>query len=108
MGLVGLEPTTSRLKARYSTIELQTHKKFKFSRFGMERRGDPFPIHETNIPWLDRLVKGVVATWPGGPWAGPKAKGGKSFWLSPPGLVIESIYLISTNKQEGPASNILR
>ena len=25
MGLVGLEPTTNRLKARYSTIELQTH-----------------------------------------------------------------------------------
>ena len=24
MGLVGFEPTTSRLKARYSTVELQT------------------------------------------------------------------------------------
>ena len=32
MGLVRLELTTSRLKARYSTIELQTHKRFKFSR----------------------------------------------------------------------------
>ena len=87
MGLVGLEPTTSRLKARYSTIELQTHKKFKFSRFGTERRGDPFPIHETNIPWLDRLVKGVVASWPGGPWAGHQSKRRKELlalpsWLS--------------------------
>jgi hypothetical protein len=39
MGLVGLEPTTSRLKARYSTIELQTHHNIRIniqlSRFGV-------------------------------------------------------------------------
>ena len=34
MGPVRLELTTSRLKARYSTIELQTHKRLNFQGAG--------------------------------------------------------------------------
>ena len=64
MGLVGLEPTTSRLKARYSAIELQTHKRFRLSRFGLGGSEKSVSLdHETNISEVGGFGNGLVASW---------------------------------------------
>ena len=82
MGLVRLELTTSRLKARYSTIELQTQKKGLNFQGSVEDGGvgaerPCFPTHKSNISWLAWLVNGAVAGW----WSGYKQKRGRSFCL---------------------------
>ena len=63
MGHLGLEPRTNRLKAGYSTAELMSQKSLNFRGSGEDGGGSWFPIHESNISWLARLVNGVVAGW---------------------------------------------
>ena len=56
MGLVGLEPTTSRLKARYSTIELQTQIIWLlFSCQGADRGLSQPPLKNTTGPSVDQV-----------------------------------------------------
>lgn len=67
MGHLGLEPRTNRLKAGYSTAELMSQKSLNFQGSvedgGVGAERPCFPIHESNISWLARLVNGVVAGW---------------------------------------------
>ncbi len=56
MGHLGFEPRTNRLKAEYSSTELMSHKRIKFSRFFE----DCFPHHSLRIPPNPVWVKWVV------------------------------------------------
>lgn len=56
MGHLGFEPRTNRLKAEYSSAELMSHKRFKFSSFFE----DCFPHHSLRIPPNPVWVKWVV------------------------------------------------